>query len=142
VGVTPHPGKRESRLQGKGGQVRRILTHREVCVMQKATTILSIIQQRGIEQKPLQRVYRLLYHQELYEIAYARIYRNRGATTPGSDQRTLDGMSAGRIINVIDLLKTERYRWQPVRRIYIRKKSGKLRPLGIPTVHSYCTSCN
>jgi retron-type reverse transcriptase len=101
--------------------------------MQKATTILSIIQQRGIEQKPLQRVYRLLYNRELYEMAYARIYRNRGAITPGSDQRTLDGMSAERITNLIDLFKTERYRWQPVRRTYIRKKNGKLRPLGIPS---------
>jgi group II intron reverse transcriptase/maturase len=101
--------------------------------MQKATTILSIIQQRGIERKPLQRVYRLLYHRELYKIAYAKIYRNRGATTPGSDAKTLDGMSAERISHIIDLIKGERYRWQPVRRTYIRKKSGKLRPLGIPS---------
>ena len=100
--------------------------------MLKATTILSIIQKRGSEQKPLEQAYRQLYNRELYEMAYARIYRNRGATTPGSNQVTLDGMSTQRITNIIERLKSERYRWQPVRRTYIQKKNGKRRALGIP----------
>ena len=42
-------------------------------------------------------------------------------------------MSLEKIEAIIDALRQERYRWTPVRRTYIPKKSGKMRPLGIPT---------
>jgi retron-type reverse transcriptase len=45
----------------------------------------------------------------------------------------VDAMSLEKIGAIIGLLRQERYRWTPVRRTYIPKKSGKLRPLGIPT---------
>jgi len=41
-------------------------------------------------------------------------------------------MSRERIRQIIEQLKYERYRWQPVKRIYIPKKNGKQRPLGLP----------
>jgi group II intron reverse transcriptase/maturase len=53
--------------------------------------------------------------------------------TPGVDGKTPDGMSLGRIREVIGLLKAERYRFSPVRRVHIPKKNGSLRPLGLPT---------
>src|SRR5215208_1424176 len=54
--------------------------------------------------------------------------------TPGVDAETVDGMSLRKIQAIIEALRYERYRWTPVRRIYIDKKnSSKKRPLGLPS---------
>jgi group II intron reverse transcriptase/maturase len=53
--------------------------------------------------------------------------------TPGPTQETADDMSMGKIEAIIDAMRHERYRFSPVRRTYIPKKSGKLRPLGLPS---------
>jgi group II intron reverse transcriptase/maturase len=53
--------------------------------------------------------------------------------TPGADGETPDGMPAARIGRIIDALRHERYRFRPVRRVYIPKKNGKKRPLGLPS---------
>ena len=101
--------------------------------MQSAEVVLSAIRKCGSKNEPLQRVYRQLFNRELYLLAYGRIYRNAGATTPGPDSETVDGMSLERIDKVINLVRHERYAWKPVRRVYIEKKhSTKKRPLGIP----------
>jgi group II intron reverse transcriptase/maturase len=102
--------------------------------LQTAETILSIIQERGKRGLPLTNVYRLLYNPMLYLRAYGKIYRNKGAMTKGATAETVDAMSLSKIKAIIELLRYERYRWTPVRRIYIEKKhSKKLRPLGMPS---------
>lgn len=102
--------------------------------MQTAETVLSIIQERGKRGLPLTHVYRLLFNPALYLHAYGKIYRNKGAMTKGSTAETVDTMSLSKIKAIIELLRYERYRWTPVRRIYIEKKrSKKLRPLGMPS---------
>jgi group II intron reverse transcriptase/maturase len=54
--------------------------------------------------------------------------------TPGADGETADGMSLGKIDRIIDAMRHERYRFSPVRRLYIPKKnSSKTRPLGLPS---------
>jgi group II intron reverse transcriptase/maturase len=105
----------------------------EVCVMQRADTILDIYQKRGSKGLPLERVYRHLFDPELFLRAYGKIYRNAGAMTKGSTEETVDGMSLRRVHDVIGFLRTERYDWTPVRRTSIPKANGKKRPLGIPT---------
>ena len=102
--------------------------------MRTAETILTLIQDRGKRGLPLERVYRLLYNPHLYLLAYGKIYRNQGATTPGSTSETVDAMSLAKIDTIITALRAERYRWTPTRRIYIEKKhSTKKRPLSMPT---------
>jgi len=101
--------------------------------MRNAETILTIIRERGKKGQDLEDVYRQLYNPDLYLRAYGRIYRNAGAMTKGTTEETVDGMSRRRIEEIIELLRKERYRWNPVRRVFIPKKNGKLRPLGIPT---------
>jgi retron-type reverse transcriptase len=102
--------------------------------MRSAATVLGIIHDRGKRGLPLEDIYRQLYNPQLYLLAYGRIYRNAGAMTPGVTAETVDGMSLEKIGALIDALRHERYRWLPVRRVYIEKKhSTKKRPLGIPS---------
>lgn len=102
--------------------------------MRNAETVLSIIRHRGRRGLPLERVYRLLFNPSLYLMAYGRIYRNAGATTPGVTPENADGMSLAKIERIIERLRHERFRWHPARRIYIEKKnSTRKRPLGMPT---------
>jgi retron-type reverse transcriptase len=42
-------------------------------------------------------------------------------------------MSQAKIGRIIDALRHERYRFRPVKRVYIPKKNGTLRPLGLPS---------
>ncbi len=42
-------------------------------------------------------------------------------------------MSLAKIGRIIDALRHERYWFQPVKRVYIPKKSGAMRPLGLPS---------
>jgi group II intron reverse transcriptase/maturase len=101
--------------------------------MRVAETVLSIIRERGKQGLPLEDIYRQLYNPGLYLMAYGRLYANKGAMTPGSTPETVDGMSMAKIDQLINDLRHERYRWTPVRRTYIAKKNGRLRPLGLPT---------
>lgn len=100
--------------------------------MQKAEQILQAIRKLGEKQLPLTRVYRALYCEELYLLAYNKIYRNQGALSPGTENDTVDGMNRKRIQDIIEQLRYERFHFRPARRIQIPKKSGGKRPLGVP----------
>ncbi|MCD8089481.1 MAG: reverse transcriptase/maturase family protein, partial [Clostridiales bacterium] len=80
-----------------------------------------------------ERLYRLLYNEKMYLIAYQNIYSNDGSMTKGTDNKTIDGMSIERIQKIILSLKDESYQPKPAKRTYIPKKNGKKRPLGIPS---------
>jgi group II intron reverse transcriptase/maturase len=101
--------------------------------MQNAETVLGVLRERGRKGLPLDELYRQLFNPQLYLVAYGRIYSNDGAMTPGVTQETVDGMSLGKIGRIIDAVRHERYRFSPARRVWIPKKNGKLRPLGMPT---------
>jgi retron-type reverse transcriptase len=95
--------------------------------------VLGIIHERGKRGLPLEDVYRQLFNPDLFLLAYGKIHRNKGAMTPGATDETVDGMSKAKIDAIIHDLRYERYRWMPVRRVYIEKKNSlKKRPLGIP----------
>jgi retron-type reverse transcriptase len=101
--------------------------------MQNAETVLDVIRKRGARGLPLERLYRQLFNPQFYLMAYGRLSSNQGAMTPGVTGETVDGMSLEKISVIINALRRERYRWSPVKRVHISKKSGKLRPLGLPT---------
>ena len=81
------------------------------------------------------RLYRILFNEEMYYVAYKHLYAKPGNMTKGVDGRTIDGFSIPKIKQLIDTLKDETYRPYPSKRTYIPKKNGKKRPLGIPAFY-------
>lgn len=79
-----------------------------------------------------ERLYRILFNEEMYYRAYQKLSKKQGNTTKGSDGKSIDGTSLKEIKQLIEELKKESYQPMPARRTYIPKKNGKMRPLGIP----------
>ncbi len=65
-------------------------------------------------------------------LAVKRVTENRGKNTPGVDGEIWD--TPAKKMKAVHELRQRGYRPQPLRRVYIPKSSGKLRPLGIPTM--------
>ena len=100
--------------------------------MQTAEVVLNVLRERGRKGLPCEQLYRQLFNKDLYYLAYGNIYSNEGSMTPGASEETADGMSEEKIEQIIGLMRQEKYRFSPARRVYIPKKNGKLRPLGMP----------
>jgi retron-type reverse transcriptase len=88
-------------------------------------TCLAIVRTRGERRLPIDDLYRQLFNPEFYLRAYGKIYRNAGAMTPGTTPETVEAMSLTKIQSIIDALRFERYRWSPVRRTCIPKKTDR-----------------
>jgi RNA-directed DNA polymerase len=65
-------------------------------------------------------------------LAVQRVTSNKGKKTPGIDGVLWQGARAK--WRAVQSLRRRGYRAQPLRRIYIPKKTGKKRPLSIPTM--------
>lgn len=78
-------------------------------------------------------LYRILYHQDIYIVAYERIKSKAGSMTNGVDNTTIDGTSMKTIENIISEMKAEKFQFKPAKRVFIPKANGKKRPLGIAT---------
>ena len=66
-------------------------------------------------------------------LSVKRVTSNRGKRTAAIDGELWQTLAAKS--EAIERLRVQRYRAQPLRRIYIPKKNGKKRPLGIPTMY-------
>lgn len=103
--------------------------------MRNPEVILNTLSSHSkVEDYKYERIYRILFNEELFMLAYEKIKSKPGNMTPGTDGKTIDGMTLKRIGKLIDSLKDESYQPQPAKRVYIPKKNGKKRPLGIPSV--------
>lgn len=103
--------------------------------MKPTTEILERISKNSLNNKDeiFTKLYRYVLRPDIYHVAYSHLYSNAGAATNGINNDTADGFSEKKIADIIQSLKDETYRPNPVRRVYIPKKNGKKRPLGIPS---------
>src|SRR3712207_1992529 len=97
-------------------------------------SLLDTLSTLGRTAKPVERLYARMLDEDLFVAAYVKLYSNTGAMTPGVDPRDqIDGMSLQRIRHIIHRLQHNHWTWKPARRTYIPKRTGKRRPLGIPS---------
>lgn len=82
-------------------------------------------------------LYHLLYDKDWLRLAHDRVSQNAGSVTAGCDGITMkdfDENLEGNLEELTKDLKAETFEPYPVRRVYIPKSNGKVRPLGIPSI--------
>ena len=102
--------------------------------MQDPNVLLTILSRMA--QKPevkFDKLFQKLYNTDLWLMAYESIAPNPGNMTKGVNDKTVDGMSMERIQATIADLRASRFKPTPVRRTYVEKANGNLRPIGIPS---------
>lgn len=119
-------------VTAKGQSPRAQRTQRKVQVLQNKL--------HQAAKKDLNRTFGILYDKiliwEVLWTSWIRVQRNKGA--PGVDGRTIEAIKKDGELKFLREIQREllekKYRPQPIRRVFIEKANGKLRPLGIPVV--------
>ena len=79
-------------------------------------------------------IFRILNKDDIWITAYENSKSNKGALTPGSTSETIDGMSLERLKRLQKKVRSEQYKFKPVKLTTI-PNNGKKRPLGLPTAN-------
>ena len=109
---------------------KRVRTPEQVVSSLQARIVKATEAGRWNRVKALQ--YRLARSHSARVLAVERVTQNKGGKTPGVDGITWQ--TPERRAREVEKLRPRGYRPLPLRRIYIPKKNGKMRPLGIPAI--------
>jgi RNA-directed DNA polymerase len=139
-----------TRQEGRTPTLTGAYADEEGLVTAKGVSLLAQRTQRKVQvlqqklhhaaKKDLRRTFGILYDKvcwwEVLWTSWIRVQQNKGA--PGVDGRTILAIKAeGEVQFLRDIqreLVEKKYKPHPIRRVFIKKANGKLRPLGIPTV--------
>ena len=78
--------------------------------MRNPEHVLNILAEHSNESSyKYERLYRILFNEQMFLVAYQRIHAKPGNMTPGTDRQTEDGMSIDKVHALIDSLKSEVY---------------------------------
>lgn len=108
--------------------MRRGLANLIVC----ENIYLEMGQYRNTTNRMKKNLYEKLLEKGNLQRAYLEISTSKGANTGNPGQEDLDGYSNQVIEQEIKRLKNHTFQFKPIRRVYIPKRDGKMRPLGIP----------
>lgn len=136
--------------EGRAPALTRVYTDEEGPVTAKGESSFAQRTQRKVQvlqnklhqaaKKDLSRKFGILYDKitiwEVLWTSWIRVQRNKGA--PGIDGRTIKAIKDEGEVKFLREIQNEllekKYRPQPIKRVFINKANGKLRPLGIPIV--------
>lgn len=88
----------------------------------------------NIDRTPHKDLFEIVCDKEILRLAYRKLSKNKGATTPGAVDITTTHINDKFLENLSLELKEEKFKWNPAKRIYVEKpgkKVKKKRPLGI-----------
>jgi retron-type reverse transcriptase len=83
--------------------------------------------------KRFRKLYRLVSNRLWLEAARDVIRTNKGFKTPGLDGLKGSDLTPERLAQLAEKLRKGTYEPKPVRRTFVPKRNGKLRPLGLPS---------
>jgi len=125
-------GSRQTQYVGKDGRLGNLLTPKHIQRLQMALHAKA----KAEPDFHFYALYDKIYREDILSHAYAKCRSNKGA--PGVDMQDFADVEAyGREQWLGELalaLREETYQPAPIRRVFIPKANGKLRPLGISTL--------
>ena len=120
-------------MQRKDIRKRNGIRHAEYYNM---VEIQDELYRQGIMKKKFHNLMPIIASPQNIRMAYRNLKSNKGSNTPGVDGKTFSDYAGLEDAELIGKVQEKLLNYQPkaVRRVYIPKSNGKLRPLGIPTV--------
>src|SRR5699024_352511 len=112
---------------------RNSLRHAEYYNMVEVQDMLF---QKSKDGKIFKNLINIIASEKNIKLAYRNLKTNKGSHTAGVDGQTFDDLKQMSEESIVNRVKNKILNYNPkaVRRVYIPKANGKLRPLGIPTV--------